>query len=60
MNSADLINTYVASGIGGLISPRPTGSQMEILQITSGEALVQIGTEFINMRSRIIMKNNQE
>ena len=51
MNSQELINTYVASGIGGLISPRPTGSQMEILQITAGEASVQIGTEFITMRS---------
>ena len=44
MNSTELINTYVASGSAALISPRPTGSQMEIIELVTGEASVQIGT----------------
>ena len=49
MNSTELINTYVAGGSGVLISPRPSGDQMEILEICSGEVLVQIGTETVTM-----------
>ena len=50
MNNTEPISMYVFSGTETLISPRPSGSQMEILEISLGEVSVQIGTESLTMR----------
>ena len=55
MNSAELISMYVASGAGVLIPPRSSGGQMEILEVSSGEILVQIGTETVTMQGGDIL-----
>jgi len=49
VNNTDPISMYVSSGTETLISPRPSGSQMEMLEISVGEVSVQIGTESVSM-----------
>ena len=49
MNSEQLIDMYVASGTGILIPPRSSGSQMELLEVSSGSVIVSVGTETMRM-----------
>ena len=55
MNNEQLIDMYVASGTGILIPPRSSGSQMELLEISSGSATVSIGTQTLFMNSGDIL-----
>ncbi len=41
-------DVFVASGQGLLISPRSSGASMEIIEVTSGELVIQIGTETVS------------
>lgn len=41
-------DVYLASGQGILINPRSTGASMEIIEVTAGEVLLQIGTERVS------------
>ena len=51
MNSEQNIDMYVASGTGTLIAPRSSGSQMELLEVSSGSATVSVGTTTLLMHS---------
>lgn len=51
MNSEQNIDMYVASGTGALIPPRSSGSQMELLEVSSGSATVSVGTTTLTMNS---------
>jgi len=44
-------DVYIVSGTGLLLSPRSSGTYMEIIEVTSGEVRLQVGTEFVDMRS---------
>ena len=49
MNNGQLIDMYVASGSGVLIPPRSSGVQMELLEVSSGSAIVSVGTETMEL-----------
>ena len=51
MNGDALFDMYIISGSDRLINPRSSASSMEILEVTSGEVLLSVGTEKITLHS---------